>query len=111
MVNLLIILLLIQTICRRLPDVDRCALDRFLGCGIQYLPVHIHDFRIFWGIVSYGIALLQDWRVISIEGTQDRALSSNISRSSGFLVSDFIHQTNLVSKAVQLGERLTIQCR
>lgn len=91
--DLVIILLLIETIRRSLPHLDRRAHERFLRHKIHHLTVHKSHLAVF-GFCDHDIgAILTIWGIGAEERAQNGGRSGRIFGFFGKLKCDFIDQT------------------
>jgi len=95
-VNLVLVLLFIQSICRSLPDINRCIYDWLLCLHINHTTMHVGHFSIV-DPVHNRCLILKRRRIVPEEWTQDCAGRGGIGSFCCFLECDFVHESTLVS--------------
>lgn len=96
-INLVVVLLLIQAIGRRLPNINDSVCNRLLGHGVNHMAMHVGDFAIIYA-VNNGILILDFRSIMAKEGTEDRTGCIAISSFSSQFESDFVNEPAKIVK-------------
>ena len=90
------VLLLVQAVGGALPDVDLCAGDGLVGCGVADNSVHVDHLAVV-GLLHDDVGVVGGGRgVVAEEGAEDGGLGHLVGGAGDGLVGDFVDETALV---------------
>lgn len=105
-VYLVVVLLLVHTIGRCLPNIDLRARQWLLGLSIHHSAVHVDDLRIFRCVEGNASSLFSYRVVLSEEGSKDGALGRDVCCFRRLFVGDFVHQSSFGVSTTEAGTYL-----